>query len=261
MIQNGLLKIFELQKLKCGITVMKLKISILCVLLFYGFEAFAVIGGNSAPDLARHTLMVLGKNGTTCTGVVITRSTILTAAHCVNERTEYVVYFRTQSGEPVLLSPKKIITHPDYVPDAIKKRVRSIDLALINLNEPLPTAFEPIQLSNEYLSVGQTAIVGGYGLTNEKSRSSNGQFFATPVKVIEPYGRSKILIWLRGEKLTNSPFNRGGCHGDSGGPIFKDNRLIAIITWTTGPTGFDCGDITQGALIAPQRDWISKNSR
>lgn len=233
----------------------------LCFLALNTFEALAVIGGNPAPDLARHTVMVLSKKGAICSGAILSQNTVLTAAHCVHDGSEYAIHYRTQSGEPVLLSPNKIITHPDYVPDAITKRIRSIDLAILQVNEPLPAIFQPVELSKELMRANEIALIGGYGLTNEKNRSSNGQFFSTPLKVIEPYGPSKILIWLKGDPIPPGNLNRGGCHGDSGGPIFSGNKLVAITTWTTGPKGFDCGDLTQGALVAPQINWITKNIR
>lgn len=233
----------------------------LCFLAFNTIEALAVIGGNPAPDFARHAVMILSKKGAICSGVVIAQDRILTAAHCVHDGLEYAVHYRTQSGEPVLLSPTKIITHPDYVPDAITKRVRSIDLAIIWLRDPLPVVFQPIELSKDVLRTDSIALIGGYGLTNEKNKSSNGQFFASRLNVIEPYGPSKILIWLKGDPIPPGNLGRGGCHGDSGGPITSNNKLVAITTWTTGPKGYDCGDLTQGALVAPQINWITKNMK
>jgi hypothetical protein len=201
--------------------------------------------------------MVLSKKGSICTGVVISKNSILTAAHCVQDEPEIAVHYRSSSGDPILILPSKIISHPNYVPEAISKRVRSIDLAILQIATPLPSQFQPVKLSNEKPRAGDLVVIGGYGLTNEKMRSSNGQFLSSPLNVIEPYGPSTILLWLRGENIPGGVLNRGGCHGDSGGPIFRDNELVAITTWTTGPKGYDCGTLTQGILIAPQVEWIS----
>ena len=233
----------------------------LLLLVLNTAEGFAVIGGSPSPVLARHTVMILSQKGAICSGAVVARNTILTAAHCVHDGSKYAVHYRTVSGETEFIFPKKIITHPDYVHDAITKRVRSIDLAMLIFNDPLPEMFQPIELSREVPRANSMAIIGGYGLTNEKNLSSNGQLFSSPLKVIEPHGPSKILIWLKGDTIQPGNLRHGGCHGDSGGPILSGNKLVAITTWTTGPTGYDCGDLTQGALIAPQIDWISKNIR
>ena len=240
---------------------MKRLFASICILAFGSVEAFAVIGGSPAPELARHSVMILSKRGSLCSGAVISQNTILTAAHCVQDGSETAVHYRTLSGEPILLSPSKIVMHPNYVTDAIKKRIRSIDLAIIQLEKPLPAQFEPIMLSNETVSAGNSVLVGGYGLTNEKNPTSSGKFYSSPLSVIEPYGRSSILVWLKGDQIPQSNLKSGGCHADSGGPIFSGNKLVAITTWTTGPTGYECGDLTQGILIAPQAGWISKNIR
>lgn len=229
-------------------------------LTFYASSAFAVIGGDRAPELERHTVMILSKKGELCSGAVIKRDVVLTAAHCVHGGSEYAVFFREASGQPVLLDPKKIVIHPNYVRDAITRRVRSIDLAILKLKDPLPLNFLPVQLSDRPLRAGDDVTIGGYGLTDERKRSSNGQFFSSTLEVVEPYGPSKILLWLRGDALPQKGLNRGGCHGDSGGPLFDRDKLIAITTWTTGPKGFDCGDLTQGALLTPHIDWILKNA-
>lgn len=222
------------------------------------FNAQAVIGGDPSPKYMQHAVMVLSKMGSICSGVVISQNSILTAAHCIQDRSEFAVHYRTPSGVAVLLSPRKIISHPNYVPDAIAKRVRSIDLAIVQLEDPLPSEFQPVKLSYERPRAGDLVFIGGYGLTNEKIRSSNGRFLSSQLTVIEPYGPSKIVLWLRGRPIPKSNLNSGGCHGDSGGPIFIDDTLVAITTWTTGPAGYDCGNLTQGILIAPQIDWISK---
>lgn len=235
-------------------------IIVLLISTLYANSSFAVIGGDRDPELERHSVMILSKKGEICSGAIIKQDIILTAAHCVHGGSEYAVYFRDASGQPVLLDPKKIVIHPNYIKDAITRRVRSIDLAILKLKDPLPSKFLPVQMSNKRLQAGDEVTIGGYGLTDEKRRTSNGNFFSSPLEVIEPYGPSKIVLWLRGDALPQNGMNRGGCHGDSGGPIFDRSKLAAITTWTTGPNGFDCGDLTQGAIIAPHIEWILNNA-
>jgi V8-like Glu-specific endopeptidase len=237
---------------------MKKLFLILALLSLLAPRAEAVIGGAPAPELMRHTVMVLSKKGGICSGALIAPRTVLTAAHCVADRTDYAVHFRTVLNEPILLVPREIIIHPDYVPDAIAKRVRSIDLAIITLNDSLPEPFTPVALSDAMPRTGDDVTIGGYGLTDETKRNSSGTYAAAILHSVEPYGQSKILLWLKGDPIAGRNLVRGGCHGDSGGPIFYDKKLVAITTWTTGPKGSDCGELTQGVLIAPQRDWIEK---
>ena len=103
-------------------------------------------------------------------------------------------------------------------------------------------------------SACRTITVAGYGLTDEKNRKSLGKLNRADLAVVEPNGHSTILVWLS-DPASNG---MGGCHGDSGGPMLFQGALIAITSWTTGEGKRDCGALTQGALIAPQRDWIKK---
>ena len=65
---------------------------------------------------------------------------------------------------------------------------------------------------------------------------------------------SEILLWAADPAETGA----GACSGDSGGPIFAADgkTVLAIVAWTSGVKGHKCGEITQGPLMAPLRDWV-----
>ncbi|MEI6573826.1 MAG: trypsin-like serine protease [Alphaproteobacteria bacterium] len=218
-------------------------------------EAWAVVKGAPDPSLERHVVMVLDNRGNVCSGVVLTQNVILTAAHCIASASAWRVHWRAADNTPILVEPKYVRVHPEYDSKAIKKRVRSVDLAVVVLNDPLPNQFTPIGLAiTDTLPAGETVIVGGYGLSEEKKPKALGKFLSAALSVVEPYGPSRFVLWLQDTSSTGA----GGCHGDSGGPMFAQGTVIAIIAWTTGPGKSDCGEYTQGTLIAPHREWIEK---
>lgn len=215
----------------------------------------AVIGGTAdTSPLARAGTMVLGSGGSVCSGVMLDDDVVLTAAHCVTSAAEYRVHFRDDDGTPVLLEIAETLVHPQYDPDAIRTRRRSIDLALIRVSQPLPMRFEPAPLSMQAPRAETRVRLAGFGLRDEadSSGSTSGSFHSVELGVIEPYGPSSILIWLAGDG--SAP--RGGCHGDSGGPISRNGLVFAITTWTTGNGSASCGAMSQGILLGPQRSWI-----
>ena len=213
----------------------------------------AVVQGNADQSFIHNSVMVLDNRGNVCSGVVVRQDVVLTAAHCVATASDWRIHWRDENNVPILVQPKHVKIHPQYNTKAIKNRSISIDMALVKLPEPLPSQFWPIALSDvQELSVGDSVIVAGYGLSDEKNSKALGKFRSATLSVIEPYGKSKIILWLEDPLSAGA----GGCHGDSGGPLIHNGSVIGITAWTTGKGRSDCGVYTQGALISPQRDWI-----
>ncbi|MGU3536718.1 S1 family peptidase [Methylobacterium sp. A54F] len=212
-----------------------------------GAPASAVVGGREAPEAASASVMVLTSNGGVCTGVVVARDAVLTAGHCVAGITQNRVHFRDAGDQPVLMDLAERRVHPGYVADAVRGRTRSIDLALLRTREPLPARFTAATLSPAMPRAGADLILGGYGATDLRDRRSLGRFRVAALPVVEPYGQSRILVWLQGARA-------GGCQGDSGGPISEGGAVVALAAWVKDA----CGGLTQGILLGPQRDWIDR---
>jgi hypothetical protein len=209
-------------------------------------SAGAIVNGAADPDGARAAVMLISPRGGICTGVIIAPAVILTAAHCAAGGTATKVRFGGADAGPVA----QTAPHPGYVPDAIRKRVRSIDLALIRLSRPLPEAARTMPLAGSGPANGGTLVAGGYGLTDTGADGTEGSYRSTTMQINEPYGRSRILVWTR------PPAGRrtGICQGDSGGPLTAGGTVFAIATWTVGA----CGGAAQGALVGAQKAWIDR---
>lgn len=230
---------------------------LIALFVFLTSPALAIVKGQPEPTLAAQAVMVLGSKGSFCSAVILDRTTLLTAAHCVTGSQDYRVHWRDRDGLPVLHEPKAIAVHPGYSKGAEKNRKRSIDLALIQLKEPLPASFRPATLSPAIPKSGDTFVVAGYGLSTEQDPRTGGVFRAAPLQVIEPYGPSSILVWLTDPATGRSQSGSGACTGDSGGPIFDTaGALVAITIYAEGAGKAQCGALTQGLLLAPQRGFI-----
>ncbi|MFN3888983.1 MAG: S1 family peptidase [Beijerinckiaceae bacterium] len=231
---------------------------ILCAMLLAGGSAHALVGASEpAPrEAAASAVMVLKQGGGGagfCTGVAISRTAVLTAGHCAQGARNLAVNVGA-FGKPQLVAVSSASVHPEYVPDAARKRVRSIDLAILRLAEPLPASVTIARLdTGGAVRPGQRFTIAGFGLTREGDERSAGQLRMGTLEAREPI--SRILLWA------HDPGRKGfgACTGDSGGPIFAtDGRLAAITVWSTGEGKKTCGALTQGALVAPQRSWIDR---
>ena len=208
-------------------------------------------GGAMAP----HVLMVLasrpGASGF-CTGAVIAQDVILTAAHCVAAPRNTRIMI-PMDGALTFVTPDAVAIHPEYRPKAPQTRERSIDLALLKLAAPLPEALKPAAIDGRAPQTGARYGVAGYGVTREGAGESAGVLRWGELMARAPL--SKILLWAE------DPRGRGFgvCEGDSGGPIFAldTSALLAITSWSAGDGKTRCGQLTQAALIAPQRGWIT----
>lgn len=223
--------------------------------------ALAVVDASgSGGPLGDASVMVLGSRGSVCSAVVLAPDVILTAGHCVTGADAFRVHYR-ERGEPVLIEPRAIAVHPGYVANAIKTRRRSIDLALVRLPSPLPGRFATASLvaAQRSPATGTALMLGGWGVSREGDGASSGTFRTAGLVAVEPYGPSSILLWAADPQGRGKTAGAGVCRGDSGGPIaLGSGGVIAVSTWSKGPGNRECGLLSQGVLVGPQRGFIDK---
>lgn len=237
-----------------------MKFSVLCcafaALLSATSNSAALVGPSKAGDrFAPHVVMVLKSSRAAagfCTGVVIARDVVLTAAHCVTAAANLRVL--AGQGQPVeLLEVAAVATHPEFRPNAPRTRERSIDLALIRMKAALPSRSTPVGLDLQpSVSIGARFTIAGFGIAVEGDERSAGKLREGELVTRAPL--SSILLWA--EDPERKGF--GACTGDSGGPIFSagGSRVVAITAWSTGNGKKTCGALTQATLIGPQARWI-----
>ncbi|MDE2016470.1 MAG: S1 family peptidase [Hyphomicrobiales bacterium] len=231
-----------------------------CAAIFAG-SAGAVVGVASAPSAAAPVsalVAVLARGRGYCTGVAISRDAVLTAAHCVAKPGDLRVHFKDAAGRDVLAKVRSVAIHPRYRAEAPRRRVASIDLAILRTALPLPARIVPARLAGpRTLALGDKLEIAGIGLGVEGDGSTGGPTRAARLEVAPLL--SPILVTLR---APGGAF-LGACEGDSGGPIYDpaDGAVVGIVDWTTGPGVKNCGALTQGALVAPQAGWIARAAR
>ncbi len=227
------------------------------VLCIAATPADAVVGpSRDGGHLASRVLMVLQRQGASagfCTGVVVGPKAVLTAAHCVPPGADLRIHFRDEKGAPVLLKVARIMRHPGYRADAIARRQKSIDLAVVILVDPLPASFQAAEIGEPGpVAPGTPFRIAGFGLTREGEAASSGQLREAVLAARMPL--SDVLLWADDPQGQGA----GACTGDSGGPVLAGSvdRVVALTLWSAGVGGRRCGTLTQSLWLAPYRDWI-----
>lgn len=227
-------------------------------LLAAGPPARAVVGPSreEVGAIRDSLVMVLQRRGSAagfCTGIVVGPRAVVTAAHCVPAGADLRVHFKDRQGAPVLLPVARVVRHPGYRPEAIARRERSIDLAVLTLDADLPEPFRPATLaSTGSARVGEAVTVAGFGLSREGEAASSGALRAASLAARAPL--SDVLLWATDPEKHGA----GACTGDSGGPVLDAAGAVAALTlWSAGIGTRQCGALTQALWLAPYRGWIA----
>jgi secreted trypsin-like serine protease len=230
------------------------------IALLSAFPAAALVGGapQASDAIARYVVMVVGSDKTFCSGVVIARDLILTAAQCVHPATKYgIVGF---DAPKTLKSVARATLHPDWDPNAILKHRVTADVALLKLAAPLPPAYTAVALADEKMvTVGAQVVVAGYGLTVTGNGKTGGTLRAAHLLVTGKPG--SLQIRLVDPNTKGELAGLGSCNGDSGGPVLDTSdgpvAVLGIMSWSTGPAlSAGCGGLTGVTPIIRYRDWI-----
>jgi hypothetical protein len=227
--------------------------------------ASAMVGGGGAPaaSVANAVVTIVGSHGNSCTGTLIARDIVLTAAHCIapGATTKVVDY---KSPPPRLLDIRRTAVHPRFDMQSLLSHRATADVALLQLASPLPA--QPAALGGALMpiTVGMSLTVVGMGVAVAGDGRSGGVARAASLSVT---GRPGTLqIRLVDPSTNNTRAGLGACTGDSGAPAFLDSSsgavIAGVVSWSTGPNNASgCGGLTGITPLALYRDWILKTAR
>ncbi|MFF7788017.1 trypsin-like serine protease [Streptomyces sp. NPDC007991] len=191
--------------------------------------------------------------GQFCGGAVVGRSTVLTAAHCVDEEVlggppERVRDLRVIAGRTDLVSDRggrEIAVRDTWVNPDYDGVTNAGDFAVLTLAEPLP-AESVIGMAaggDPAYAVGGAATVYGWGDVSGAGEYPNS-LRAARVRVLpdalceEAYPGGADGVYDARSMLCagEAEGGRDACQGDSGGPLVAQGRLIGLVSW-----GIGCG--------------------
>ena len=240
----------------------RLLVGLACSLFLY-VHAFALVGGASTGgESARHAVLITGGRGNFCTGTVIARDLVLTAAHCVPPGADYKLIEFDSRRQPNLRDMAAC-----RAASAIRSRGRAAPTAppptwrCVKLAAPLPAALcaRCGRHVARTVAVGDRFIVAGYGIADPRRRPQRRHARARHARRHRPARQSAAPAGRSATKRRAAGL--GACTGDFGAPVLIPGggrlAVIGVVSWSTGPgNSAGCGGLTGVTPLARYRDWI-----
>lgn len=262
-------------------------------------DSSSIIGGvNATLDYQKQNGIVgltiltedqLGRQGrSTCTGTLIARNIVLTAAHCIadNGIKAVAVIFATDDSKVSQDQVRYAVggaIHPDYLKGIDQSSASDTtawnDLALLKLSADAPADFStarlPAAMNDVNLLPKSKVTLSGFGITNAvvrrvvKDKKGNQRILELPSSgagvlrkidgiLVKQMSADKKEIILDQSKST------GACHGDSGGPAFiqtKDGSAMQVGVTSRGTNQLgNCNESAIYTNVAAHLPWLAETS-
>lgn len=184
-------------------------------------EPMHIVGGQTTsewPAIGALTLFFPGEYGlyaVFCTGTLVGRDLVLTAAHCIQPTApEYFITGPSYQNPTSIYAITDISMHPDYVQGEF-----AFDLAMLRLAGP--TEETPFAVSTLIAYPGLEVFVAGYGSNDEQNHTGAG---------FKRYTTNEVFEIRSYHVLTTSAWHSHPAVGDSGGPMFVDPSQSGVPT-------------------------------
>ncbi len=226
------------------------------------FSSSRIVNGESVEDadpISKSTValyfLISTQNGTVanfCTGTLIKKNVVLTAAHCLKDASEldlkvpletFVSRIRVGFGTQIVdsitnpkvsfLKVKNFSVHPEYISNSVKTALEKPmpDMALLQLESNAPAPYIPAALgvNPNLLQEGTLLTLAGYGYTSGVDKTDATQLMKVTVTVAEPHLSSVQFAYLVVD-------GKGSCSGDSGGPAYISSKagkltVVGVTSW------------------------------
>ncbi|EDV98099.1 GH22928 [Drosophila grimshawi] len=204
-----------------------------------------------------------------CGGSIYSKDIILTAAHCVKDKSVTLLQVRVGSnrhnagGTLIPVATYKLHEHFDPY-------LLHYDIALLRLATQISFSLsvKPIALAATSPSGGSSVFVSGWGNTEEENTAIGTGKYSSSLQLVQlqiierddcssaKYGYGWDFVGQ--EMICAATDNKDACTGDSGGPLVSASLLAGIVSW-----GHGCAQPNYPGVyvnVAVMRSWIIKTA-
>jgi secreted trypsin-like serine protease len=202
----------------------------------------AIVGGAATTAYSYVVGVGSDSQGAFCTGTVISKRVVITAAHCVGGINR--VFFGTKAARPAAVVVVASETaHPGYNDVSMAN-----DLAILALEADAPVQPAPLvreALTNSSAWIGPDFTFVGFGLTNGNTQTGFGtkRVVKFPIAAVGPARVGGTPGSVDSTQFYYRVAGKNTCNGDSGGPAFATRRgvlsLAGVTSFGDGPCTFD----------------------
>lgn len=175
------------------------------------------------------TVQIVRGGHTHCSGAVIARTAVVTAAHCAGGGVQVLA-----GGQPVAVVGR---SHSAVLDDGRRVSVAG-DAVILVLAAPV--AVSPVAVGDG--RIGDSVTIAGYGTTDEAQPGATGAL--NEARLVPGPGRQLV------DPNRSGKFSASACFGDSGGPVLRNGVLVGVVTRANYPNARNaCGWYTRYAPV------------
>ena len=202
-----------------------------------------IIGGEMAMPAEYPTVVALEEQPGNwfCTGTLIAKNWVLTAAHCVADGPMTGLHVRFDDADVNDTTGGKVVAIAEvHANPMFDWEAWDNDIALLKLAEDV-TDREPTPILRDAVAVGTQVLDVGYGVADNND-GGGGLLRRVEKTTADCAGANDPGVSGANLLCMDASDGRGSCFGDSGGPTFATvggARVVAGVT--SGGTGEQCG--------------------